>query len=159
MIAEQGIAAQLIRDIGDTPTVPAAASALGVEADRIIKTLLFLVQLPGEGTNRSQPLLVISCGEHRVDHRSLADHMGVGKKRVKLAPPAVVLELLGYPAGGVPPFGHRTTLPVLLDEALLRFAGDATIYGGGGDDVTMLALTVDELLRVVEPTILPLSEA
>ena len=33
----------------------------------------------------------------------LADLHGVGIKRIKLAPPDVVLQLLGYPAGGVPP--------------------------------------------------------
>jgi prolyl-tRNA editing enzyme YbaK/EbsC (Cys-tRNA(Pro) deacylase) len=57
---------------------------------------------------------------------------------------------LGYAAGGVPPFGHRTALPVLIDAGILnlrtRYGG--IIYGGGGDDRTMMKLTVDELLRV-----------
>ena len=100
--------------------------------------------------------MVISHGEQRVDKKRLAEHWGVGKKRVELAPAAVVLDLLGYPAGGVPPFGHRTRLPVLVDASILslreRYAG--VIYGGGGDDGTMMRLTVDELLRVTEAEIL-----
>ncbi len=67
---------------------------------------------------------------------------------------------LGYPAGGVPPFGHRTALPVILDETILalndRYAG--LIFAGGGDDRTMMELTVAELIRVTQPTVLHVSE-
>jgi hypothetical protein len=33
------------------------------------------------------------------------------------------------------------------------------LYGGGGDDQTMLRLTLDDLLRLTNPEILPVSEA
>jgi prolyl-tRNA editing enzyme YbaK/EbsC (Cys-tRNA(Pro) deacylase) len=154
-IDEQRIDAALIDGLGDTPTVPAAAAVLGVETDQIVKTLLFLVERPAAGDRRDsaagrEPAVVISHGERRVDKSILAEYWGVGKKRVNLAPADVVLTLLGYPAGGVPPFGHRTRLPVLIDANILslreRYAG--VIYAGGGDDRTMMRLTVDELLRV-----------
>ena len=109
-IDENGIEAQLLREIGDTPTVPAAAAALSVEPDRILKTLLFLAQKPGDRDAPPAPFVVISHGERRVEKRPLADLHGVGIKRIKLAPPDVVLQLLGYPAGGVPPFGHCTAV-------------------------------------------------
>lgn len=148
-LADQRIEAALIGGLGDTPTVPAAAAALGVETDQIVKTLLFLVDRPNGGAGR-EPALVISHGERRVDKGLLAEHWGVSKKRVSLAPAEAVLALLGYAAGGVPPFGHRTRLPVFIDANILtlrhRYAG--VIYAGGGDDRTMLRLTVDELLRV-----------
>lgn len=151
-IHTQGIAARLVAELGETPTVPAAAAALGVASDQIIKTLLFLIEKPG--AVERVPVIVISNGESRVDKALLAEHFGVGKKRVNLAPAPVVLELLGYPAGGVPPFGHRTRLPVIVDASILaledRFGG--VIYGGGGDDRTMMELTVVELLRVTTPT-------
>jgi len=147
--------AELLHDIGDTPTVPAAAAVLGVETDQIIKTLLFLVEQPAVTA-----VVVISHGEHRVDKKLLAKHFGVGTKRVKLAPAEVVLELLGYPAGGVPPVGHQTRLPVVLDASVVtaaeRFGG--IVYGGGGDDRTMLRITLAELLRVAEPVIVAVSE-
>ncbi|MFN8490560.1 MAG: YbaK/EbsC family protein [Caldilineaceae bacterium] len=158
-LATAQITAQLIQGIGETPTVPAAAAVLGVTTDQIIKTLLFLVEKPGDKATAPEPIVVISNGERRVDKKRLADHFNVGNKRVKLAPPEIVLELLGYPAGGVPPFGHKTALPVLLDASVMavaeQFAG--VIYGGGGDDRTMLKLTVAELLRVVQPQILAVS--
>lgn len=154
------IDARLIDDIGATPTVPAAAAALGVSAEQIIKTLLFLVELTSEPGRPVRPVVVISNGESRVDKRALADHFGVGKKRVKLAPADVVLALLGYPAGGVPPFGHHTPLPVILDETVLAAVngrGDF-VYAGGGDDRTMMELTPDELQRVLQPLILAVSD-
>jgi prolyl-tRNA editing enzyme YbaK/EbsC (Cys-tRNA(Pro) deacylase) len=146
-LTAHAIAAELIGGLGDTPTVPAAAAALGVATDQIVKTLLFLVE---RGGAEPQAVVVISYGERRVDKSRLAARWEVGKKRVNLAPPAVVLDLLGYAAGGVPPFGHRHTLPIVIDAGLLdqRTRHDGVIYGGGGDDRTMMKLTVDELLRV-----------
>lgn len=150
IIDNEGIDAQLISDIGDTPTVPAAAQALGVEPEQIIKTLLFLVQLPAQDERTA--VIVISNGESRVDKGIVTRRYGVGKKRAKLAPADTVLALLGYPAGGVPPFGHRTRVPVIIDASVLELAQrhDGIIFGGGGDDKTMMRLTVDELVRVTQ---------
>lgn len=154
---ENQIQARLLPDIGHTPTVPAAALALGVKPEQIIKTLLFLVERPDQ--EAAMPMVVISHGERRVDKGALAKRFGVSKKRVTLAPPDVVLATLGYPAGGVPPFGHLTPLPVVVDASIktaaLRF--DDVIFGGGGDDRTMLQLTVAELLRVTSAEVLPVS--
>ena len=155
-IDENGIEAQLLREIGDTPTVPAAAAALGVEPDRILKTLLFLAQRPGDRNAPPAPFVVISHGERRVEKRPLADLHGVGIKRIKLASPDVVLQMLGYPAGGVPPFGHSTAVQVLLDSSIADL-DSGFVYAGGGDDRTMLQLTVEELTRVAQPQLISLS--
>ena len=156
--------ARLLRDLGETPTVPAAAAALGVAPDQIIKTLLFTIRGAAHAAeaNADAPpplVVVISHGERRIERALLAAYMGVGKKAVSLAPAPLVLEHTGYAVGGVPPFGHATPLPVLLDAAVVdaaaRFGG--SLYGGGGDDHTMLQLTFDDLLRICAPTLLPLS--
>lgn len=150
-LVAQRLTAELLHEIGDTPTVPAAAAALGVATDQIIKTLLFLVQLPEQP--EAQPVVVISHGDRRVDKKLLARHFGVGGKKAKLAPAEVVLDLLGYPAGGVPPVGHKTTLPVILDTSVVAAAAQfgGTLYGGGGDDRTMLRIALEELLTFVQP--------
>ncbi len=154
-LTEAQIAAELLPDLGDTPTVPAAAAVLGVEPDQIIKTLLFLIEEPAEAI----PVIVISHGERRVDKKLLANHFAVGTKRVKFAPADVVLDLLGYPAGGVPPIGHKTPIPVLLDASVVRAAEQfgGILFGGGGDDRTMLRITLAELLRVTIPTVVTIS--
>jgi prolyl-tRNA editing enzyme YbaK/EbsC (Cys-tRNA(Pro) deacylase) len=142
-----------------TATVPAAAAALGVAPEQVIKSLLFLVKPAAGSVVDRQPVLVISHGERRVQGKAVAVHFGVGSKRVKLAPPEIVLALLGYPAGGVPPFGHRSDVPVVVDSSLLDLEQrhDGIIYGGGGDDRTMLQLTVSELIRVTKPVYLAVS--
>ena len=69
-IATESIAARLISDIGATPTVPAAAAALGVRSEQIVKTLLFLVETPDAPDG--VPVVVISNGESRVEKRTSA---------------------------------------------------------------------------------------
>jgi prolyl-tRNA editing enzyme YbaK/EbsC (Cys-tRNA(Pro) deacylase) len=135
-IAAHGIAAEIAPMTVETPTVPAAADALGVQAGQIIKSLLFLV--------RDAPVLVIASGDANVDRRALAERYAVGKKQVKLAGAETVLELTGYAVGGVPPFGHLARVPVLLDR---RVAAWDVVYGGGGDDRTLLRITPGELAR------------
>jgi prolyl-tRNA editing enzyme YbaK/EbsC (Cys-tRNA(Pro) deacylase) len=136
-IAREGIAAELVPMDVETRTVPAAAAALGVAPAQIIKSLLFLVH--------EQPVLVIARGDATVDRRAIADRFGVGKKQVKLAGADEVLAILGYPVGGVPPFGHVHQVPVLLDRAAQEWD---VVYGGGGDDHTLLRVAPDELARI-----------
>lgn len=136
-IAAEGIAATIVPMEMETPTVPAAAEALGVDAAQIIKTLVFLV--------RETPLVVIASGDTIVDRRPIADRYGIGKKQVRLADRETALAVTGYEVGGVPPFGHVTPSAVLLDE---RIGAWDVVYGGGGDDRTLLRVTPAELARV-----------
>ncbi len=142
-IRDHGIDAQVLRDVGHTATVLDAARALGVPPEQIIKTLVFLVD--------GRPVVYITNGPERVDPRLLARHFGVGSKKVKLADAATVRRLTGYPAGGVPPFGHATSLPVLVNRRVIDLP---TVYGGGGDACTMVRVSPQELLRVTGATIL-----
>ena len=138
-IRVNGIEATIVPMHMETPTVPAAAEALGVQPAQIIKTLVFLA--------KDDPVLVIASGETTVDRRPIADRYGVGKKQVKLADTGTALRVTGYAVGGVPPFGHVTQAPVLLDE---RIRAMDVVYGGGGDDRTLLRVTSAELARVTQ---------
>jgi prolyl-tRNA editing enzyme YbaK/EbsC (Cys-tRNA(Pro) deacylase) len=138
-IAREGIAAELVPMNVETPTVPAAAAALGVTSAQIIKSLLFLV--------REEPVLVIARGDATVGRRALADRFGVGKKQIKLADAETVRTILGYPVGGVPPFGHTTAVPVLLDRSVQAWD---VVYGGGGDDHMLLRIAPEELARATK---------
>jgi prolyl-tRNA editing enzyme YbaK/EbsC (Cys-tRNA(Pro) deacylase) len=136
-ITENAITAEIVPMALETPTVPAAAAALGVAPAQIIKSLLFLI--------KDQPVLVIASGDRLVDRGVLAARFGIGKKQIKLADAEIVLRLTGYPAGGVPPFGHPALLPTLLDRAVLAWD---MVYGGGGDDRTLLRVAPGELARI-----------
>lgn len=145
-LMDQGIEAELIAGIGETPTVTAAAAALGVSTDEVIKTMIFFAG--------DRPHTVITHGTAPVHDRALADYFGVGKRQVRLAKAAEVLAITGYPAGGVPPFGHVQPTPVLLDRSLLALEA---VYGGGGDDRTMMRVRTAELLRVTQPALIDLA--
>lgn len=139
-IAENGVAAEVVCLPVETPTVEAAAAAVNVPPEVILKSLVFLAG--------GQPYLVIANGLTKVDRGKLSVHWGLGKKRVKLASTEKVLELTGYPVGAVPPFGHRTPLPALMDPAVLD---QPVVYAGGGSIRALVRLTPQELCRVVEP--------
>ena len=146
-IDTQGIAATILPLDAHTATVSDAARALNVATAQIIKSLVFL--------NDGNPLLVINNGMARVDRKKLAGFLGVGRKRVKFASADQALEMTGYVVGSMPPFGHRTRLPTLVDAAV---TGMEEIFGGGGGIDAMMRLTPDELLRVTAPQVLDISE-
>lgn len=130
-----------------TPTVPDAARALGVEPRQIIKSLVFMI--------KDEPVLVINNGQTRIDRRKLAEFMGVGRSRVKLAAPDLAAEITGYVIGSMPPFGHRQKLITVVDAAVGSLG---TIFGGGGDINAMMRLSASELFRVTSAEAVTISE-
>jgi prolyl-tRNA editing enzyme YbaK/EbsC (Cys-tRNA(Pro) deacylase) len=131
------ILAELITLSVQTPTVADAAKAVGTSPDRIIKSLLFLVD--------GEPILAIASGISRIDRRLIAAHFGVGRKRVKLADAAKVLDVTGYAIGTVPPFGQRQSLTTLIDPKV--FEHDE-VYAGGGAIDTLVRVSPVEIQRV-----------
>ena len=130
-----------------TPTVPDAARALGVASRQIIKSLVFMV--------KDSPLLVIGCGEARIDSRKLAALFSVSRGRVKMASAQKAFDITGYVVGSMPPFGHRRKLPTVVDSVVPEME---TIFGGGGDVDAMMRLSTDELLRTTEAQVASISE-
>lgn len=147
-----GIDAALIFPPHETPTVTLAARALHCREDQIIKSVLFLVRREGG----EQPVLVISNGTAPIDYRKLAVAWGVSRKSIKLASPETVLATTGYPAGGVPPFGYPRPVETFVDQAVLA---QPVVYGGGGDEHTLLRITPKELVRVTGAHVIDAREA
>lgn len=140
-IERHTIDAQLVFPREATPTVPLAAQAMGCQPDQIIKSVLF--QLKGAAPFSS--VLVIANGVTPIDFRRLAAIFDVGRKRIRLATAEEVLAATGFAAGGVPPFGFDQPLATFIDRGVLAWP---EVFGGGGDDRTMLRITPDELVRV-----------
>ena len=144
-IQKLGIQAKLLKLSVPTPTVESAAEAVGTTVDKIVKSLLFLID--------GQPTLVISPGTQRVDRKRLANHFKVSRKRVKLANAETVMEITGYEVGAVPPFGHPSKLSVILEPSVLE---ESVVFAGGGSIDTLLEISPQEILRVTDATILEL---
>jgi prolyl-tRNA editing enzyme YbaK/EbsC (Cys-tRNA(Pro) deacylase) len=140
-IEHNTIDATLVQPEQETPTVALAALALGCQTEQIVKSVLFLLK-DGQQTN---PVLIITNGTSQIDFRKLADLFQIGRKCIRLAPAEVVLACTGFPAGGVPPFGFPQPVPTYIDRHVFD---QPMVYGGGGDDRTMLRITPAELLRV-----------
>lgn len=136
-IDENGITAEIVFLAQETPTVEAAAEAVGARPEQIGKSLLFLAD--------GNPLLVVANGLTRVDYKRLADHLDLSRRRLKLANAKQVLAITGYPVGTVPPFGHRQPLPTLLEERVLE---QTELYVGGGAINALVRLATAELQRV-----------
>lgn len=145
-IENHGIEAVILPMTAHTPTVNDAARELGVDAEQIIKSLVFKVE--------EQPLLVINNGTVRVDRKKVASFLGVGRKRVKFTGSEQALEFTGYVVGSMPPFGHRRKIRTLVDPAVTR---PEVIFGGGGDIDAMMRMTSSELLRVTEAEVVDVS--
>lgn len=145
LITSGAIAAEIVAPGVPTPTVPDAARALGVEDRQIIKSLLFAAK---DGS----VVLSILSGGSRVDRKKLRDVTGL--RGLELAPPEVVLEQTGYPAGGTPPVGHVRTLDVVIDSGVMDLP---IVFGGGGRIDLLLRITPQEIVRVTSATVAPIA--
>lgn len=135
-ILRHNISAEIVHLPVDTPTVEAAAAAVGSRPEQIAKSLLFLKE--------GQPLLVIGHGLGRVDYRRLAGWLGVSRKKIQLAGGARVEAITGYAAGSVPPFGHLKPLRTLVAAGVLALS---ELYAGGGAINALLRIAPQELVR------------
>ena len=135
-LRQQGVDAELLRPGVPMPTVQLAASAIGVPEELIIKSLLFI-------SESGEPVLAIASGSSKVDRHLLADAARLS--RLRLADPATVLALTGFPAGGVAPVGHRTPVPVVMDCSV---AAKAFVYGGGGAEDALIRIAPRDIARL-----------
>ncbi len=147
--AAHGVPVRLLRPGVPTPTVPEAAAAVGVAPERVIKSLVLLVE--------GAPHLVVAAGEDRLVYPRLARAFGTSRRKVRLASADEAFELTGYPVGAMPPFGHRVALPTLVDAGRVR-PGLIVVAGGGARD-TLLEVATDDLLRVTDARSVQLTDA
>ena len=146
-LEQHQIEAEIVLLAEHTPTVEDAARAVKTVPERIVKSLLFLVD--------DEPVVAIACGLSPVDRRTIALHYGVGRKRVKLADAETVLNITGYPVGAMPPFGHRRPLPTVIDRRVLR---QPEVYAGGGQIDALLRIAPEAIARMTSAIELDLIE-
>lgn len=144
-LREKGIRAELLALPVKTPTVEAAAEAVGTSSNKIVKSVLFMVD--------DRPVLAITSGTSRIDRRRIAKNFGVGRKRVRLADENQVQTSTGYPIGAVPPFGHPEPLLTIIDPGVLEHN---VVYAGGGASDHLIKVETTELLRITQAEVLEL---
>jgi len=115
-----------------------AAEALGLDPERVFKTLVVAVG--------DRLVVCIVPAAEQLDLRSLG-------KKVQLAPTARAESVTGYVAGGISPLGQRKRLDTLVDETAL---GHATVFVSAGRrgleielaPADLVALTAAEVRRL-----------
>lgn len=121
-----------------------AARALGVDEDRVFKTLLMTGD---EGT-----IVGIVPINKQVSMKWMAK--AVRAKRCAMLNADDVSRVTGYVVGGVSPFGQKRLLPTVIDESALRFD---TIFVSGGRRGLEVEVMSSDLISLLDATAAPIA--
>lgn len=117
-----------------------AAEALGERPDRVLKTLMALVD--------GRPVCVVVPSDREVSMKKLAAVFG--GKSAQMMKPADAERATGYVVGGISPFGQKKPAPTAVEETAL--AHDL-IYLNGGQRGLQVRLRPAELAALLDAKI------
>jgi prolyl-tRNA editing enzyme YbaK/EbsC (Cys-tRNA(Pro) deacylase) len=120
---------------GGTPTAEAAAKAVGVAPDRIVKSLVFVCD--------GLPIIALVPGDRRADGDKIA--RAVDARTARVATGDEVLSATGFAPGAVAPFPASSVTTVLIDRSLLAHEA---VWVGAGSPNHLARLQPAELLRL-----------
>jgi Cys-tRNA(Pro)/Cys-tRNA(Cys) deacylase len=156
LLVEQGVA-HTLHSYDHDPSAPSygleAAEALGVDPERVFKTLLADV----DGA-LVVAIVRVSC---QLDLKALA--AAVGGKRSAMAEPRQAERVTGYVVGGISPVAQKRRLRTVLDESALGFSTILVSAGRRGleielspaDLVTLTGATVATIASLPRRTVDP----
>ena len=144
-LAEHDLSVEILEFPESTRTAAEAARAVGATVAQIVKSLLFIAD--------ERPVLVLASGANRVDLKKLAGL--VAASRVEKATAEITRALTGFSIGGVPPVGHPTVLPVVLDETLLQHR---VVYAAAGTPHAVFAIDPRALVRATGGVVANIAE-
>lgn len=131
---ELGFTAQVVTMDQSTHTAVEAAEAVGCEVGAIVKSLVLLAD--------GEPLVALVSGPNRVDTALLGRELGA---TVTMSDARRVKETTGYSIGGVPPFGHTSTLRTVIDSDLLRYE---RVWAAAGTSTAVFSIDPDSLIEL-----------
>lgn len=120
-------------------TVEAVAQATGVSAERLVKSLVVVVD--------SQFHLVFVFGHRRLNLEKL--RAVVGGASVRMASRKEVRKVTGYDPGDVPPIDRSWAQAVWMDCAR---PNDSWVIGGGGHSNRLFRIQIAALVQHTSPT-------
>lgn len=125
-----------------------AARALGVEPDRVFKTLLADVTGANGSVTQVVGIVPVTC---QLSLKELA--AAVGGKRAEMCDPAVAERLTGYVVGGISPFGQKKRLRTVIDETCLVCD---SVFVSGGKRGLDLELAAEALIAHLDAVVAPI---
>ena len=142
-----GLDIEIVEFAQTTRSAQEAADAIGCKVAQIVKSLCFVVN--GRAT------ICLVSGANQLDERKLAALESVGRKQVSRADAETVKAATGFTIGGVPPFGHVSSLPVYIDEDLKRFE---VVWAAAGTPFAVFAIRPEALERAAGGTAVSLKK-
>ncbi|MDQ1582884.1 MAG: Cys-tRNA(Pro)/Cys-tRNA(Cys) deacylase [Microbacteriaceae bacterium] len=121
-----------------------AAQALGVEPDRVFKTLL--ADVDGALVVGVVPVTGM------LDLKALA--AAIGAKKAVMADPSTAERKTGYVVGGISPIGQKTALTTVIDETAELFD---TVFVSGGKRGFDIELAPGDLVAVTRARFAPIA--
>jgi Cys-tRNA(Pro)/Cys-tRNA(Cys) deacylase len=121
-----------------------AAEALGVEPQRLLKTLMAEVD--------GKPVCVVVPSDREVSMKKLA--AAFGGKAANMMRPADAERMTGYHVGGISPFGQKKRVPVAVDEAALS---ETAVYLNGGQRGLQIEIDPSDAVRALGAIVQPLT--
>lgn len=134
-LLEAGISHEILTYRYGAKGVRAAAAALDLPHDEVVKSLVFRA---ADGTF----LFALMGGDGNVSLRKLG--RASGHKHVEAASPRDAQRVTGYQVGGISPLGARQRLPAILDE---RTASQPELVINAGARGTLVRLATGDLVR------------
>ena len=118
----------------------AAAAALGVSPQVILKTLIVLLD--------GKPACVVLPSDREVSMKKLA--AALGGKRAEMSKPADAERITGYHVGGVSPFGQKKRLATVVEADALAHGA---VYVNGGQRGLQIQMAPSDLVAVTGATV------
>jgi Cys-tRNA(Pro) deacylase len=128
-----------------TRTAADAALAVGCDVAQIVKSLVFVAD--------GDPLVALVSGANRVDVARLA--AATGTTHVRKADGDEARAATGYAIGGVPPFGHSTSVRVVVDRDLTEHG---VVWAAAGLPDAVFAIAPADLVRVSGAQVVEIAE-
>jgi prolyl-tRNA editing enzyme YbaK/EbsC (Cys-tRNA(Pro) deacylase) len=135
--ADRGLTIAVSEFPAGTRTADDAARAVGCSVDQIVKSMIF--DAGGE------LVLALTSGANLVDPEKLA--AVAGSAACGRAGADNVRSTTGYAIGGVPPFGHATSVRTWIDPHLLDFE---VVWAAAGTPRHVFPLAPDQLVELTD---------
>lgn len=117
-----------------------AADALGLDHDRVFKTIVVTVSDAGGARREAMAVVPVSA---RLGLKAVA--AALAAKRAELCDPARAETLTGYVVGGISPIGAKRALPTVIDAMCEVFP---TVFVSGGRRGLDLELAPADLIAL-----------
>jgi prolyl-tRNA editing enzyme YbaK/EbsC (Cys-tRNA(Pro) deacylase) len=101
----------------------------------------------------TEPLIVLVRGTDRVDIGKLGSV--TGKPRIRRATAREAGDATGYSIGGIPPFGHRQRISVVMDPALDAYP---VVWAAAGTPSAVFAIAPATLAQLSDALVAPCAE-